>query len=71
MTIRLLMSPNVSSATMVPHSSRSVSGRINGESRESSRTVERQIPVLPPPIVIQIREDTAAGELSTSTRLRV
>ena len=42
-----------------------------GEIRESSRTVERHTSVFPSPMVIQMRVETAAGELSTSTRLRV
>ncbi len=61
----------VSSSTTEPHSSRSVSGRITGESMVSNRIMDRHSSTLPPPMTIHIREDTAAGEPSISTRLRV
>lgn len=63
--------PKVSSSTTEPHSSRSVSGRITGESMVSNRIMDRHNSTLPPPMTIHIREDTAAGEPSISTRLRV
>ena len=37
----------------------------------SSRLMDRHRSTLPPPITIHIREDTAAGEPTISTRLRV
>ena len=71
MNSRLRTRPMVSSSTTEPHSSRSVSGRITGESMVSNRIMDRHSSTLPPPMTIHIREDTAAGEPSISTRLRV
>ena len=61
MTKRSRIMPKVSSSTTEPHSSRSVSGRITGESMVSNRIMDRHSSTLPPPMTIHIREDTAAG----------
>ena len=70
-TKRSRIMPRVSSSTTEPHSSRRVRGRTAGESMVSSRMMDRHSSTLPPPMTIHIREETAAGEPSISTRLRV
>ena len=63
--------PAVSNATTEPHRIRMVKGRMMGESMVSSRMMDRHSSTLPLPTTTHIRADTAAGDASSKTRLRV